>query len=185
MLATYFPTTAEFDNNVTFLTNGTLDDILEDKNLLPSLGLAQAKDGFPLTFTEQNFVAEDALKFNGIDVPHDILCGSTALFNGKKCHAPVVEFHFRNDSTRHMWGTPVTLEEDLPLAAAIEDTVDTCTLRAHERLTKIGGAVHLQKVGYIDTNDRYALWLLVPFAWIVASCRDCEQYHEWLKELCV
>jgi hypothetical protein len=44
----------------------------------------------------------------------DILFNGGYLFNGKLYCSIVVEYHYRNDETRHLWGTPSCYETTLP-----------------------------------------------------------------------
>lgn len=174
----------EFWDRLKWLTNGTFDDVLKQSGLLPSLGLDHGKKGYPLSDAELNFMEEGGLSLAG--VPHaDLMGGHSVLLDKQKYHANLVEFHFRNDATRHMWGTPVTLETDLPDRASVLDRAWACSVLAEIKIKNTGGKVYLQTEDFIDTDDRFALWMFVPFQWIMKTFENRDQYQGFLKTLFV
>lgn len=180
----------EFWNEVTFLTNQTLDDILENPAFLPALGLKQGLTSdvdrvYPLTDEEFEYCREDRLGLIGIETPHDLAGGDTVVYHGKKYHAPVVEFHFRNDATRHKWGD-VPLEVDMPLPETVLPIAEECWQKAERRLKAFGGFAKLEKTGYISTDDRYALRMFISFEWIIATFGGrSDEYNGFLRTLFV
>lgn len=157
------------DRKINFLTNGTCDNITKSKK-------------FPLSEKEEKFLADGTIG-ELLNVPFaDMLGGHSATVGGVKCHALVVEFHFRNDRTRYMWGTPATYETKLPPRRTAFDAAMRCLAAAKRRLPE-GSSILLQQRGYIDTNDRIALWLFIPFDWIVETFPEHEQYFGYLRTL--
>src|SRR5262245_55750017 len=90
---------------VRFLTNNTFDADV---------------DPYPLSDRELRYMTEFyEFSAKGTKTPHDICGGHGATWNGRKYHAVAVEFHFRNDATRAMWGS-AELETQMPLPTVVE-----------------------------------------------------------------
>lgn len=169
-----------------YLTNQTCD-LLHDpdtiRHLLDSLDLPYhicPKNGFyPLTEKEQTYIGDDE-----VPVGHaGALTGQTALYEGKKYLAPTFEFHFRNDATRHLWGTPVTYETDLPDRDTVREHMEREVATLREKLEPLGGHVFvLDPKEYMETDDRFPVEVLIPFD-AVSSLEDYDAYTAWLASL--
>jgi hypothetical protein len=178
-----------WETDVTFLTNFTLDSVAGHTGMtlladsrLPH-GLKDHPD-YPLTDEEAAFTWENDAAVPAVTTPHDLYGGSTVLYGGRKYHAPAVEFHFRNDATRPMWGSPIDLETHMPLPEVVEPLFDRCVENAARKLDGVRDAVvSPQKTGYMTTEDRYAVWVLVPFDYVLKTFKDVKQYKAFLTDL--
>lgn len=91
------------------------------------------------------------------------------LLNTKLYHALSVEFHYRNDSTRHLWGSPVTLEEFMPeqhsQAVALTDYLTNCLLCGDVPGVLLCPEMHCDalKTGGDNTDDRHRLTFLFEY----------------------
>jgi hypothetical protein len=170
--------------DIVFLTNNTLDG--DNEELVRAAGLPMGIEGdetYPLTQEELAILGEDGNEVPGIENA-DLLLGHSAIVDGVKYAASVIEFHFRNDKTRGMWGTPATLEEDLPGRGFQADQMK----RVHKQLKEKPPwcqSVMVNAKDYIDTDDRYALFILIRFDWLLETAKitTYDQYLAFMKGL--
>ena len=146
-----------------FLTNVTLDaDNWEEVRRL-GLPMGDHPDD-PLTPKEWSLLEEQRHLLPNLPNFVDMSLAHSVLLHGVKCACPTLEFAFRNDFTRHQYGTPTELETHLP-----DMTIQTsrATMVQHElksRLSHMGGhaAVHYNT----GNADRHFLYICIPFDWL-------------------
>jgi hypothetical protein len=165
-----------------FLTSNALDP--DNWEVVRETGLPMGEDENPLTLREYELLTEDRHQVSGIGFA-DLCVGHTVLFHGNKYLAPCVEFHFRNDETRHVWGTPVTLETGLP---SREDQLRAAN-KAQERVES-GTAIPsipimaaVQPDAYEETKDRHILWVLVPMTWALTQFPTADDYLRYMRQI--
>lgn len=89
------------------------------------------------------------------------------IHNGKLYMGMEIVFHYRNDSTRHMWGTPVTLEPEMPseesqTRSMIELLAVINSRRPADVMLDVLMHQHDQGDGR-STDDRHGIILFFPY----------------------
>ena len=161
---------------VVWLTNSSFDD------LRPG-----AHEDFPLSDEEIALLPGEG----GYEVPDlpnvDLIFGASGILNTTRVFIVSAEFHYRNDASRHMWGTPATVEEHI--TQTMEDQTKAIKLAfsyALPWIAKMGGDVAISFREYIQsdetsTDDRHVLYLYIPIDQV--SHLKEGQLLEWLRKL--
>jgi len=119
----------------------------------------------------------------------DITCGASGVMNGERVYIFIVEFHYRNDATRHMWGDPNTVEEGITTTMEEQErAIKRAFAAALPMLDEIGGAASIQFREYLQpsgesTDDRHVLYLFVPIAYVLENFEDSDELLAWLRRL--
>lgn len=130
---------------------------------------------------QEKFIHEDGI--TPVDIPAaDIFSYYLCDNHDEEFIVSQVEFHFRNDATRSMWGYPVTLETNLPNREDVVTCMQKASEVASEKLPK-GSMMYLQWSDYIDTNDRFCLWIFIPYYWVEEHFKNGEEFIGWKKGL--
>ncbi len=167
---------------VTWVTNSSCDDLRPEG------------DGKPLTDDELKILPSEG----GIptDYPSAALtCGASGVLDGERVYIFTVEFHYRNDASRHMWGTPVTVEDHIAVLMEQQTiAVKRAFAAALPRLVRDGvnGTAVMRFREYMQdsgesTDDRHVLYLFVPIKAIksiTGSPVDTpDKLVRWIKHL--
>jgi hypothetical protein len=184
LLRMEIPMTPSLLDNISWLTNATLDDLPDWQMAVLKNNLEyDTEQPYPLTTREQDFIGEGGHPIP--TVPHcDLILGHSGILDGTKVFLPCVEFHFRNDATRHAWGTPVTLETDLPKREPVTDAAYAMLAQVRSKLSIIGGQAELSLDEYEQTKDRHILWLAIPTKWVCDNFKDYTQFVGFLEGFC-
>lgn len=171
-------------NDVQWLTNASLDDSQDWQKIIGKAGLPfDGEQPYPLTTREQDFIGEGGMAIPG--VPNcDLILGHSGVLRGKKVFLPCVEFHFRNDATRHVWGTPVTLETNLPDRETMLNAAMAMLARIRPKLQALGGECELELDQYEQTKDRHILWFALPCDWVAGNFKAYADWSGFLKGFC-
>lgn len=119
----------------------------------------------------------------------DITCGASGVMDGERVYIFIVEFHYRNDATRHMWGDPDTVEEDITTTMEEQElSIKRAFAAALPKLDEIGGAAAIQFREYLQpsgesTDDRHVLYLFVPIAHVLDNFKNSDELVAWLRRL--
>jgi hypothetical protein len=99
-----------------YVMNGTCEDLTVFKDKHAKIATeALNKAGFTAPLTEDflnEHKGEGALA--KVSDYAEISCSGGVLHNGKLFIVMAIEYHYRNDSTRKLWGNPAKLETDFP-----------------------------------------------------------------------
>jgi hypothetical protein len=171
-----------------FLTNMTLDPDNWDEVRRLGLPMGLADDGhgepdpdYPLTDAELALLGEGGYPIMGVQHA-DLQLGHSVLYQGKKCACPSIEFHFRNDATRHLWGNPPTFEVDMPSREFQVGQVRAVLRKARTCIPLCGdvGVVYDD----LETKDRHTMYLTIPFVWLgKAEIKNYEQHLAFMRGL--
>jgi len=144
------------------LTSLALDP--ENAEAVREVGLPMGGSNDPLTKKEWALLSAGGKPIMGI--PHaDLHTATAALYHNSKYLVGRVEFHFRNDATRHLWGDPVTFETELPDRESQLAAAQNALKRLAPRQS-LGILAGLQP-DEEPTQDRHVLWVLIPMTWAV------------------
>jgi hypothetical protein len=119
----------------------------------------------------------------------DITCGASGVMDGERVYIFIVEFHYRNDATRRMWGDPDAVEEDIKTTMEEQErAIKRAFAAALPKLDEIGGAVAIQFREYLQpsgesTDDRHVLYLFVPIAYVLENFKNSDELVAWLRRL--
>jgi hypothetical protein len=119
----------------------------------------------------------------------DLTCGAAGLLHGDRVYIFIVEFHYRNDATRHMWGDPASVEEDIKTTMKEQDrAIKRAFAAALPKLDEIGGTAEMQFQEYMQpngksTDDRHVLYLFVPIAYVLENFKNSDELVAWLRRL--
>lgn len=142
-----------------FLTSLALDPDNADKVAALGLPMGLPTDpDFPLTAAEFRLLGEGGESIPGVESA-GLHLSYSVLWRGVKCACPSVEFHFRNDATRPMYGTPITLEEHLP-ERSFQIAQAAQLLAKALAFTPIGGCAELE-FDALDPQDRHILYIVI------------------------
>jgi hypothetical protein len=116
--------------------------------------------------------------------------GGSGVLDGKRVFIVSVEFFYRNDASREMWGTPAKVEEHIKM------TMDLATKAAKEAfacayppLAVLGGNAALTYREYMQSNgnstdDRHVLHLFIPIEKSLCL-QTSNNFVDWVKRLLI
>ena len=145
-----------------WLTNQTYDDLRDGDH-----------DDFPLTDEECALLPGEG--GHTVAPCVEMQFGESGILDGERVFIVSVEFFYRNDASRHMWGAE--LEPEVNIEATMEQqtkTIKTVFAHAIPRLAKLGGTAAMQFREYMQdndksTDDRHILRLFIPISAVTAK----------------
>lgn len=97
----------------------------------------------------------------------EMFFGASGILDGTRMFIVTVEYHYRNDMSRHMWGSPENIETHI--TATMEE--QTKLIKRHfcnvyPGLSRIGGTAAMHFREYMQTeestDDRHILYMFLP-----------------------
>lgn len=141
---------------------------------------------FPLTEAELALLpGEDSVR-----VAENIVMnfGESGILNGKRVFIVNVEYLYRNDVSRHKWGTPVTLE--LGIKSTMEQQtkeIKRSFAKAFPQLDRFGGTASMSFREYLaedgGTDDRHILNLYIPIEAMMTHPLTIDEFVNYCKQL--